>query len=123
MQIAFRVNPVSFANKSCKKRETVTDNAHVRTIRVATADGPDHGPSDLKTGPSVLPKTVLKNIILMCANYHNYHFHMEHLSSPLKRTTLNYIIISYPSHRGLMINNLLGLCWFLVTSRLHVLLS
>ena len=123
LQVTFRVNPTCFANKSRKKRETITDNAHVRTVCVATADSSDHGPSDLKAGPSMLPKSVLNNIILTCANYHNYHFQMDHLSSQLKKTTLNYIIISYPSHRGLMINNLLGLCWCLVTSRLHGLLS
>ena len=33
MQVAFRVNPAGFANKSRKKWETVTDNAHVRTVR------------------------------------------------------------------------------------------
>jgi hypothetical protein len=48
----FRVNPAVLGNKSREKLGTLTDSAHARTVRATTADGPDHGPSGLRAGPS-----------------------------------------------------------------------
>jgi hypothetical protein len=49
----FRVNPTVLGNKSREKLGTLTVSAHARTVRAATADSPDRGPSDLRAGPSV----------------------------------------------------------------------
>jgi hypothetical protein len=51
----FRVNPTVLGNKSHEKLGTLTVSAHARTVRAATADSPDRGPSGLKAGPSVRP--------------------------------------------------------------------
>jgi hypothetical protein len=50
----FRVNPAVLGNKSREKLGTLTDSAHARTIRAATVDSPDCGPSGLGVGPSAL---------------------------------------------------------------------
>jgi hypothetical protein len=41
----FRVNPTVLDNKSHEKLGTLTDSAHVRTVRATTEDSPDRGPS------------------------------------------------------------------------------
>jgi hypothetical protein len=45
LQVGSRVNLACLANKSRKKFETLTDYVHARTVRAATTDSPDHGPS------------------------------------------------------------------------------
>jgi hypothetical protein len=52
LQVGSRVNPIGLANKSRKKSRTLTDFVHAQTIRAASADSTDRGPSDLKAGPS-----------------------------------------------------------------------
>jgi hypothetical protein len=49
---------MEITNKYRKKRVTVTDSAHGRTIRTNIADSPDRKPSGLRTGPFALPKVV-----------------------------------------------------------------
>jgi hypothetical protein len=51
----FRVNPTVLGNKSREKLGTLTVSAHARTVRAATADCPDRGPSGLEAGPSSRP--------------------------------------------------------------------
>jgi hypothetical protein len=51
----FRVNPTVLGNKSREKLGTLTDSAHMRTVRATTADSPDRGPSGLRAGPSAWP--------------------------------------------------------------------
>jgi hypothetical protein len=48
LQVGSRVNLACLANNSCKKSRTITNSAHTQTVRVATADSPDRGPSGLK---------------------------------------------------------------------------
>jgi hypothetical protein len=38
LQVGFRVNPASLANKSHKKFRTLTDSAHTQMVRAATVD-------------------------------------------------------------------------------------
>jgi hypothetical protein len=45
LQTVSRVNPAVLGNKSREKLGTLTDSAHVRTVRAITADCPDRGPS------------------------------------------------------------------------------
>jgi hypothetical protein len=40
LQVGFRVNPASLANKSHKKFRTLTDSAHTQMVRAATVDSP-----------------------------------------------------------------------------------
>jgi hypothetical protein len=47
LQVGSRVNLVGLANKSRKKSGTLTDSAHARTVRAATADHPASGPNRL----------------------------------------------------------------------------
>jgi hypothetical protein len=56
LQNDFRVNPAVLGNKSREKLGTLTDSAHARTVRAATADCPDRhrGPSGLRAGLSAL---------------------------------------------------------------------
>jgi hypothetical protein len=51
----FRVNPTILGNKSHEKLGTLTVYAHARTVRAATMDSQDRGPSDLRAGPSASP--------------------------------------------------------------------
>jgi hypothetical protein len=44
LQVVSGVNPADLANKSRKKLETLTDSAHVWTVRVTTADRPASEP-------------------------------------------------------------------------------
>ena len=48
----FRVNPAVLGNRSREKLGTLTVSAQARTVRAATADCPDRGPSGLRAGPS-----------------------------------------------------------------------
>jgi hypothetical protein len=55
LQTDFRVNPTVLGNKSREKLGTLTVSAHAWTVRAATADSPDRGPSGLRAGPSARP--------------------------------------------------------------------
>jgi hypothetical protein len=48
----FRVNPTVLGNKSREKLGTLAVSAQGRTVRAATMDSPDRGPSGLRPGPS-----------------------------------------------------------------------
>jgi hypothetical protein len=51
----FRVNPTVLGNKPREKLGTLIVSAHARTVRVATADSLDRGPSGLRAEPSARP--------------------------------------------------------------------
>ena len=52
LQTNFRAYPEIFANKHSKKLGTLICSAHARTVRPTGTDRPDHGPYDLRAGPS-----------------------------------------------------------------------
>jgi hypothetical protein len=52
LQTNFQANSVNLANNRSTKLGTLICSAHARTVRPTGTDRPDHGPYDLRAGPS-----------------------------------------------------------------------